>query len=192
MHHDRRGQVSQVVRQQQEAIEVIVLEPHAGLPVSMLDQEIKTIVPVEVRELRQDQALPAEPTVPITTRGLPEVPAPTVVVPQQGVHPDMEPTVVRVVINPIAEPHHEVATTPNHVVAQEAREAMAVQVVPVEATEALEVVRVAQVEAMAALEVALEARAATEALAEVVLLQEGLLQVEVEAAEDKEHNYISR
>ena len=159
----------------------------------MLDQEIKTIVQAEVRELRHDQALHAEPTVLITILGLPEVPAPIAVVPQRGVHPDMEPTVVRVVINPIAEPHHEAATTPNHVVVvAEALEAMVVLVVPVEATAALEAVHVAQAEAMAAPGVALEARAATEALAEVVLLQEGLLQVEVEAAEDKEHKYISR
>lgn len=159
----------------------------------MLDQEIKTIVRVEVREPHHDQVLRAEPTVPITIQGLPEVQAPIAVVPQQGVHQDMEPTAVRVVINPIAEPHHEAATTPNHVVvATEAPEAIAVQVVPVEATEALEAVRVAQEEAMAALGVALEALVATEALVGVALPQEGLLQVEVEAAEDKEHNYISR
>lgn len=159
----------------------------------MRGQEIKIIVQVEVPELHRAQALHAEPIALMAIQGLLEVPVHIAVVPQRGVHPDMEQTVVRVVINPIAEPHHEAATTPNHVVvAAEALEAIAVLVVPVEAMAALEAVRVAPAEAMAALGVALEARAATEALAEVVLLQEGLLQVEVEDAEDKEHNYISR
>lgn len=191
-HHDLRGQMLRVVLRQQEAIEVIVPERRED-PMLMLDQETKTIVQVEVRGPRHDQALHAEPTVLITTQGRRGAPVPIAVVPQQGVHRDMEPTAVRVVINPIVEPHLEVATTPNHVVVErEAREAIVVQGVRVETTEAREAVRVAQAEAMVALGVAQEARAATEALVEVALPLEDLLQVEVEAAEGKEHNYISR